>query len=217
MLSNSVPRPHQDIVMANRNVFKEMFYDAYGIICHVLSHLDQHLSLKPGTLASLNPQDKPSATMIRMLRCPPQHIGSHRTNLFGHTDLGSMTMLFNILGGLQILPPAAENVDEKWLYIRPEPGCAVINIGDAMTQWSGGILRSSMHRIATPPGLQAGCPRYSVGYFLRAEASASMRRLQEGDVIPRLAEGEEENSLCARDWEQSRDLLVKAVPAPLDN
>jgi isopenicillin N synthase-like dioxygenase len=142
-----------------------------------------------------------------MLRCPPKAIGSHQTNLLGHTDLGSVTMLFNVLGGLQILPSECENVDANWRYIRPEPGCAIINLADAMTLWTGGILRSNIHRVATAPGQQAACTRYSVAYLVRPEANASMRRL-DSSVIPPPAEGVDEEILCARDWEAMRAAQV---------
>ena len=146
--------------------------------------------------------------MIRMLKSPIQKPGAHRTNLVGHTDVGAMSMLFNIVGGLQLLPPGMKNVDENWVYIRPQPGCAVVNLGDAMVQWSGGVLRSNIHRVATAPGQQASVPRYSVAYFLRPEASASMNRLQGGDVIPPLVDGEKEDNLCAWDWEKVRTVQI---------
>ena len=113
-------------------------------------------------------------------------------------------MLFNTVGGLQILPAGAENIDANWRYVKPEPGCALINLGDAMVQWSGGILRSNMHRVATAPGQQAGCTRYSVAYLVRPAATVSMRRLVGGDVIPDLEEGEEDNNISAKDWETMR-------------
>lgn len=79
-----------------------------------------------------------------------------------------------------------------------------------MVQWSGGVLRSNVHRVATPPGLQAGCSRYSMAYLLRPEAGASMRRLDGGGVIPRLADGEREDGLCAQDWERMRTAQIVA-------
>ncbi|CAD6581603.1 MAG: hypothetical protein ASARMPREDX12_000606 [Alectoria sarmentosa] len=210
VLGTSTPRPSPEVITINRKAFRYIFHYAYGIICHLLSHVDWHLSLKPGTLASFCPQDKPSQTMLRMLRSPSQTIGCHRTKLIGHTDLGSKTILFEIVGGLQLLPAGSENIDANWTYIRPEPGCAVINLGDAMVQWSDGVLRSNVHRVATPSGLQAGFLRYSLAYLLRPEAGASMRRLGGGGVIPRLADGEGEDSLCAQDWEKMRMAQIVA-------
>ena len=204
ILGTSAPRNHPQVVDDNREAFQDFFHHAYGIICHLFAHLDKHLGLRRNTLASFSPQDKPSGSSIRLLKNSPQRIGSHRTNLVGHTDVGSVTMLFNILGGLQILPAGAENIDANWRYIRPEPGCALINLGDAMVQWSGGVLRSNMHRVATAPGQQAGCTRYSVAYFLRPASTVSMRRVAGGDVIPDPEEGEDDEDICAKDWEKVR-------------
>ena len=210
MLGTSTPRPNPEIILANRKTFQDICHDAYGIICHLLSHLEHHLSVKSGTLASLCPQDKPSQTMIRMLRAPPPKNGDHRTNLIGHTDIGAMTILFNIVGGLQILPPGSENVESNWVYVRPEPGCAVVNLGDSMAQWTGGLLRSNIHRVATPPGQQASCTRYSLAYFVRPEAAASMRRLEGGDIIPRATDGEQEDIPCQQEWEKMRVAEIMA-------
>lgn len=204
MLGTSAPRDNPELIQSNRKTFQDFFYHAHGIICHLLAHLDKHLGLERGTFASLSPQDKPSGTSLRLLKCLPQTVDSHRTNLVGHTDLGSMTMLFNIVGGLQILPAEVDNNDTNWQYVRPKPGCALINLGDAMVQWSGGILRSNMHRVATAPGLQAGSTRYSVAYLVRPESNVSMRRLASGDVIPQPADGEEDEDIRAQDWEKER-------------
>ena len=200
------PRDNPEIIQTHRKAFQDFLHDAHGIISHLLFHLDKHLGLKPNTLASLSPQDKPSGTILRLLKMKssPQTAGGHRTNLISHTDIGSITMLFNIVGGLQVLPADAENTDGNWRWVRPEPGCAVINLGDAMVQWSGGILRSNVHRVAAPPGEQAGCKRYSIAYLVRPEANVSMRRLVGGGVIPQLDDGEEDEDVCAKDWEKMR-------------
>ena len=199
ILGTSAPGKQLQVVEDNREAFQSFFHHAHGVICHLLAHLDKHLGLRPNTLASFSPQDKPSGSSLRLLKNSPQKVGSHRTNLVGHTDVGSVTMLFNILGGLQILPAGAENIDANWRYIKPEPGCALINLGDAMVQWSGGVLRSNMHRVATAPGKQAGCTRYSVAYFVRPAHTVSMRRVPGGDVIPDPEEGEEEEDIRAED------------------
>ena len=209
------PRDNPELIQTNRKTFQDFFNHAHGIIRHLLCHLDRHLALKPNTLASLNPQDKPSGTSLRLLKSLPQIVGSHQTSLPGHTDVGSITMLFNIIGGLQILPADAEDKDEHWRYVRPEPGCALINLGDAMVQWSGGILRSNVHRVATPPGEQAGCTRYSMAYLMRPEANVSMRRFVGGGVIPQPVDGEEDEDIRAEDWQRRRVaqiVLGKGVP-----
>ena len=122
----------------------------------------------------------------------------------GHTDNGSLTILFNILGGLQILPTGQDNSPSNWRWVRPEAGCAIVNIGDSLVQWTGGVLRSGFHRVLYAPGDQAPCERYSFGYFLKPAQGASMRRIQEGDVIPTLEEGDDEEMPHYIDWHSKK-------------
>lgn len=204
ILGTSAAYNHPPLLKTNRPLLNDFIPHAYGVCSHLLSHLDKHLTLAPGTLSSLSPVDKPSGTSLRLLKCHPSPTGSFQSKLVGHTDLGSLTMLFNIVGGLQVLPPGSENLAENWRYIRPRPACALINLGDAMVQWTGGIMKSAMHRVATPPGDQAGCTRYSVAYLVKPAGEVSMKRLEGGfgSVIPRAEKADSE--MCATEWEKMR-------------
>ena len=206
ILGNIPPRTNPPLVEHHRPKCKDFITHAHLIISRLLAHLDAHVGLAPGTLASFSPLDKVSGTSLRLLKALPSRVGSKsRTDLVGHTDMGSITMLFNIVGGLQILPPHVTESpkDSDWRYIRPVPDCALINLGDAMVQWSGGVVRSNMHRVATAPGAQRGVERYSVAYLVRPALETSMRRLKGSEVIPGLEDGEEED-VCAKDWERMR-------------
>ncbi|RXW12411.1 hypothetical protein EST38_g13442 [Candolleomyces aberdarensis] len=86
------------------------------------------------------------------------------TALGAHTDFGSISILFNKLGGLQVLTPGTK---DEWKYVKPIPGYAICNIGDTLDFLSGGILRSSHHRVQPPPGEQANYERWSLVYFFR--------------------------------------------------
>lgn len=195
ILGNVAERANPVVINSNRAALKSYICHNYAIVTLILSHLEEHLHLPSDTLAALQPLNKASGTSVRMIRCLPQPADDRRANLLGHTDFGTVTVLFNVLGGLQILPSGLENVEKNWRYIRPEPGCAIINMGDAMVEWSGGLLRSNMHRVTHAPGKQAECERYSVAYLVRAESSVLMRKLngdqedQEG-VFPTAAEWE---------------------------
>lgn len=114
-----------------------------------------------------------------------------------HTDFGTITLLANVLGGLQILAPGKSPEDDSaWLWVRPRPGCLIVNMGDAMVQWTGGLLRSNVHRIRYAPGAQRFHDRLSLALLVRPERNASMRRL-----IGAEQEDEEENGLTAWEWE----------------
>ena len=117
---------------------------------------------------------------------PPQPASAAQTSLMGHTDNGTVTVLFNIVGGLQVLDET-----NSWRYVRPEPGHAIVNIGDSMVQWTGGLLRSKWHRVVPPPGMQSEVSRFSMAYVLKPPFACRMERLKGGDVPG--SEGAEED------------------------
>ena len=112
-------------------------------------------------------------------------------------------MLFNRVGGLQVLPPGEG--EEEWVYVRPLPGHAIVNLGDAMVKFTNGLLRSNIHRVVSPPGEQAACTRYSVVYFARPEDDVLLRRLEGSPLIPEL-DGTEEEEINSKDWVLRRAL-----------
>ena len=116
------------------------------------------------------------------------------------------------MGGLQLLTPDADPRDESsWIWVKPQPGCAIVSLGDAMVEWSAGILRSNMHRVTFAPGEQGTVTRYSLAYLVRPDGDAPMKRLAgEGSLIPGLEEGEEENLMNAREWEAHKAIAIKA-------
>ncbi|KAH9921154.1 Clavaminate synthase-like protein [Fomitopsis serialis] len=117
---------------------------------HTIRPFIQH-SAAEGTLAQLHRLDETSGSETRCIRNPPRPggISEEKAALGAHTDFGSMTFLHNRLGGC------------RWQYIKPIPGHAVCNLGDAMYIFSGGILKSNLHRVVPAPGAQAVLPRWS--------------------------------------------------------
>lgn len=71
-----------------------------------------------------------------------------------------------------------EEAEEQWTYVRPLPGHAIINLGDALVKFSSGILRSNIHRVISPPGVQAEETRFSLVYFSRPEDDVMLRSLK---------------------------------------
>lgn len=230
------PRQNPEPIEATRQNCEQFFRRANAAVCVILDRLDGLMGLESGTLAKLSPIDKPSDTSLRMLLTRPQpqkssknqedssdkalsaststntDSSSKQITLGGHTDIGTITLLFHVAGGLQILPSGLDNNPSNWRYIRPAPCHALINIGDTMVEWTGGLLRSSLHRVVTAPGAQANVPRQSLAYLVRPMKEASMRRLksmiESGDgggkesrqKIPELAEGEMEDTRSVSEW-----------------
>ena len=88
-----------------------------------------------------------------------------------------------MLGSLQILAPGKDVTDrDDWLYVRPQPGCLIVNLGDAMVQWMGSLLRSNVHRISFAPEPQRFVDWYCLAILFRPEKEENMRRMiGEGD------------------------------------
>ena len=156
-------------------------------------------------------QERPSGTLLRAIRYAPQPAADRRTSLLKHTDIGAITLLCSAVGGLQILTPGREPADEAaWKYVRPEPNCAIVNLGDSLVQWSGGILRSNMHRVTYAPGAQAEVSRHSLAYLVRGNHKVSMKRLK-SEKIPSAAEdGEADMDLLCEEWELSKNKALRA-------
>jgi isopenicillin N synthase-like dioxygenase len=110
--------------------------------------------------------DSKSVCQARVTHAPP--VGEH-------TDFGSVTVLFNQLGGLQALEPNSR----EWKYVPPQPGCAIINLGDAFVKLCGNKLYSAVHRVMGPPGQQAQSNRHSAVYFARPNSDVLLRSLFE--------------------------------------
>ena len=205
ILGNVPPRANPETIESHRKECREFFQNAHAVVTILLDNLDKHLDLQPGTLSARCSLNKHSATTVRMLLSHAQPaIDNTRIKLGGHTDIGLITLLFNIVGGLQVLPTGAENRDENWRYIRPQPGCAVINIGDTLSEWTGGLLRSALHRVVSPPGDQARVPRLSLAFLVKAERNATVERLKGSRVIPALEKGEEEDMRSVDVWARWR-------------
>jgi len=142
---------------------------------------DAKLGLPNGTLSKLHPRREFSGSATRCTYSPP-NLDRQATAISAHTDFGSLSFLHNRLGGLQVLVPGTK----EWQYVKPLPGHAICNLGDAMVIFSGGILRSNLHRVVNPPGAQASLDRYSLVYFTRPADSVVLRALT--DESPLIAD-----------------------------
>lgn len=163
----------------------------------MLNLINDSLGLEPGTLAGMHRLTAESGDHVRFIKAPPQPKGYTGMTAPAHTDFGSLTILFNWLGGLQVVLPGQ---NKEWVWVRPQPGCAIVNLGDAMVKFSGGLLRSNIHRTVAPPGAQADHPRYSLVYFSRPEDSVVLRRLKGGVIDQQPISDQPEEEYTSLEW-----------------
>jgi isopenicillin N synthase-like dioxygenase len=194
-ISDRLPAP--EVLHQSRDLTQSFMRGSHAIVSLILKILNDKLSLPEGTLPNLHRLNAVSGDQVRFIKAPPQPVDDRRTALGQHTDFGSVTVLFNRLGGLQVLPPGA---DAEWVYVRPLPGYAIVNLGDAMVKFTNGLFRSNIHRVVAPPGIQGDSTRYSLVYFARPEDDVLLRRLEGSDLIPSLDEDQVEEEINSKDW-----------------
>ncbi|KAH8812168.1 gibberellin 2-oxidase [Xylogone sp. PMI_703] len=89
----------------------------------------------------------------------------------GHTDFGSLTLLFSQhVAGLQIRTP-----EGQWKYVKPVEGGITCNAADTLTFLTKGFVKSTIHRVVTPPADQLNTPRLGLLYFSRPGDKTPMK------------------------------------------
>lgn len=164
----------------SRAVVKGFMEGGHAVVTLILGKLNQKLGLPGRTLQDLHRLHAKSGDQVRWVKSPPQPLDDRRTALGEHTDFGSVTVLFNRLGGLQVLPPGEGS---QWSYVKPLRGHCVINLGDAMVKFTAGLLRSNIHRVVNPPGQQQDSTRFSLVYFARPEDEVLLKVLDGSALI----------------------------------
>jgi isopenicillin N synthase-like dioxygenase len=196
----SEPLPAPGLLGPHRELLKSFMQHSHALVNLLLSLLNNQLGLPHDKLSSLHRLASVSGDQVRWVHAPPQPTDDRRTALGQHTDFGSVTILFNRLGGLQVLPPNSN----EWSYVKPLRGHAVINLGDAMVKFSAGILRSNIHRVVNPPGQQADHTRMSLVYFARPADDVILKALNGSTLIDeerrQNPEKLDEEEITSKEW-----------------
>lgn len=126
-----------------------------------------------------DPKNGPSGSVFRLLYYPTlppsdDYDGETDIRAGAHSDYGTITLLFQRPGqpGLEILTSERGDSEEKWypVPVNPtdEPNVPILlNVGDALNFWTGGLLKSTVHRVIFPKDSR-GEDRYSMAYFCHA-------------------------------------------------
>ncbi|KAK3110124.1 hypothetical protein LTR53_015913 [Teratosphaeriaceae sp. CCFEE 6253] len=166
-------KPHAQTLLAFQARCLALCHQILRLVARALD-IDEHWFTvrhsQPGNPA-------PSSTVFRMLYYP--HLANPDSGLDlragAHSDFGSLTLLFQQLGqpGLEIKTPsgdwAAVPVDPHESSSESHALPILVNIGDLLEDWTGGLLRSTVHRVIFSPPTDGdgdgGGDRYSMAYF----------------------------------------------------
>ncbi|KAF8526839.1 Clavaminate synthase-like protein [Hysterangium stoloniferum] len=175
-----IHRVYPPCIESSMSTIKEFITTSDDINRTLMDIMSDRLGLPREILRQKHDSNEHSGSESRIIRNPPKAITKDHVGIGAHTDFGSLSILHhNVLGGLQVLVPGTQT----WQYIKPLPGHAICNIGDSLSVYSGGILRSNLHRVVPAPGLQSQFYRWSLVYFLRPATSAIMAPLIQSPLI----------------------------------
>ncbi|KAK4542485.1 hypothetical protein LTR36_006737 [Oleoguttula mirabilis] len=210
-LSERLPAPDLLQKDDSRALLKSYMQRSHAIVSLILGQLNSRLGLPSETLQSLHRLRGASGDQVRWVRSPPQPMDDRKLALGEHSDFGSVTILFNRLGGLQVLPPNSE----EWCYVKPLRGHCIVNLGDAMVKFTAGILRSNIHRVVNPPGEQGGSTRMSLVYFARPEDEVVLKVLEGSEMIrdkhaAQQGGSADEEQITAKEWIMRRAMGRRA-------
>ncbi|KAK6415767.1 hypothetical protein LTR95_017547 [Oleoguttula sp. CCFEE 5521] len=216
ILGISEPLPAPELLSSEdaRELLKGFMEGSHAIVSFILGLLNEKLGLPEGKLQSLHRLREVSGDQVRWVSAPPQPQDDRQKALGEHTDFGSITLLHNRLGGLQVLPPSSPSQPTpQWTYVLPLRHHIIVNLGDALVKLTAGVLRSNIHRVVSPPGEQGKETRMSLVYFARPEDEVVLKRLEGSGVIDEKAKetGEEEGEeITAKEWILRRALGRRA-------
>ena len=109
---------------------------------------------------------------LRLLHYPPISKNSP-SDLYGsapHTDFGCLTILAqDEIGGLQV-----QTREGEWIDVSKLEGSFVVNVGDMLSRYTNGLLRSTPHRVINKSGKE----RFSCPFFFDPHTNAVVQPLK---------------------------------------
>lgn len=107
--------------------------------------------------------------LFRIFHYPPQAETAQQWGVGEHTDYGLLTILLqDAVGGLQVKSKG------RWIDAPPIPNTFICNIGDMLDRMTGGLYRSTPHRVLNTSGKS----RYSFPLFFDPGFHSAVARIE---------------------------------------
>jgi len=171
-LGSELPEEHPLVQAATPLHGRNLFPDVPGLQETILAYMDAvtqlgHRLMEGVALSLALPSNyfdtrytADPLILFRLFNYPSQQalVGTDaRWGVGEHSDYGLLTILLqDDVGGLQVKTPAG------WIEAPPIPGSFVCNIGDMLDHMTGGLYRSTPHRVAIN---RSGRDRLSFPFF----------------------------------------------------
>ncbi|WPG98581.1 Hypothetical protein R9X50_00137300 [Acrodontium crateriforme] len=208
ILDEQMRRPWPKVVTDSKQIFASYSRAAHTTGMHIMIMIMGKLGVDPNEITSRHVFEENAGDHVRITRGPPRDNSDlPEIQTPSHTDFGTITILMNWLGGLQVWSKSARkagalefmpDAEGEWLWVKPKRGCAIVNLGDAAVKFTNGVLCSGRHRVVPAPGDQGLWPRYSVVYFVRPTDHCKLKTLK-GEGIP-MADDTDEEGIEAKEW-----------------
>ena len=127
--------------------------------------------------ANKHAEDAGNGNALRMLMYPARGERPQGTRMNAHSDSGSVTLLFQRGPGLEVMSPQGE-----WVQAPCVENCILVNLGDALSFWSGAQLKATLHRV-TFDGLPHDRERQSMAYFGAANPDTVLEPIVKGRTM----------------------------------
>jgi isopenicillin N synthase-like dioxygenase len=143
-------------ITTGRQLYSELEALAARLMEAVALSLDLDRSYFSGHVADGN-------SILRVLHYPPAPDAPDDAPRAGsHEDINLITLLVgSSADGLEVL-----DRDGEWIPVKAHARNLTVNVGDMLQNLTGGVLRSTTHRVVLPPGAGRHRSRYSLPFFL---------------------------------------------------
>ncbi|ESK85341.1 Clavaminate synthase-like protein [Moniliophthora roreri MCA 2997] len=185
-------------------------HNHFNVVQPILRLLATGLELPENTLVDMHDFSSNGESHVRFMKYYPRseddEIKSQNLWLKGHTDIGSITLLYSQpVMALQIL-----GVDGKWKWVKHIENAIIVNIGDALEFLSGGYYKATIHRVVQPPADQRTVARLGIGYFTILDHHVKLAPLTDSPVLQRVGIQRrfesDDNAPTMEEWRKGRSL-----------
>ncbi len=163
------PRNHPGYGMVGPNVWPENFeafreavsayYNAiYALGRDLMAAFEISLALDPGTLLQHVTCPTSQLRLLKYFQNDAPNDETHQ-GIGSHSDFECFTILHTAGPGLQVM-----SYDDHWVDAPPIEGAFIVNVGDCLEAWTGGLFKSTQHRV-----VNLGYERYSLPLFFATD------------------------------------------------